>query len=563
MAIGGQDMLLELTETLANLLKVVISPGMEADLQKREAKINRLMVKVKQEVYSAHMHFVHHQLANIGKVVGGLAKSQPMAMNLSAMRMIPHSRNDRFFGRSSILKDMDRILLPSSSENKQRFFALHGHAGSGKTQIALQFTYSRAHYYSMIMWILASSFEKIEQGFRDAAKGFGMDPKACEDPGQAKDFVLRRLSSSSKWTHPFCWVSSWSKFSTASDYLIVYDNIDDASLTGDIIPHGDRGAIITTSRNSVFSEDLTLNNHQVLDFSFEEGCGFLLSSLPTIINTSVGDSVRQTIEIFNGYPLALAVIAGLVRTSGCSLLEFLNIYKNKKYSKDISRLRTEHYHADLATVFEISLASLDDESRTILEVFSLVDPDSLPYEFFTRGAPDQHQHWSRLQFMADPLRFFAAIRKLRSQSLVRINSELCTLSVHRYFQASIRENIISHAHPEHDPFEEAIHLLTTIQPEFMNDRCHWNPQNWNRSKKYLPHITALEHHFLENPSRFKSCATKLAKLVFHSATWAIHHVWLEDYETDISQVPVRKESLSSSNRFDGKCTTDSRRSQYY
>lgn len=51
----------------------------------------------------------------------------------------------------------------------------------------------------------------------------------------------------------------------ASNYLLVYDNVDDVLLTTDIMPCGDRGAIITTSRDSIMSEDWTLNRHEVLE----------------------------------------------------------------------------------------------------------------------------------------------------------------------------------------------------------------------------------------------------------------------------------------------------------
>lgn len=171
---------------------------MEAGFRKREVKIKALTAKVKQEVDSAHMHFVHHQLATIENVVVKLQNPQPMQTNPSPMRIIPHLRNDRFFGRLSVFKKMDEILLPSPAGRSQQKFALYGLGGSGKTQIALEYTYTRSQHYDIIIWILASSNEKIDQAFKQAAEQFGMNPKHSKDPGQAKDFVLQRLSSSSK-----------------------------------------------------------------------------------------------------------------------------------------------------------------------------------------------------------------------------------------------------------------------------------------------------------------------------------------------------------------------------
>ena len=170
--------------------------------------------------------------------------------------------------------------------------------------------------------------------------------------------------------------------------------------------------------------------------------------------------------MFQGYPLALGQVAGFIRTYGCSLQDFLKIYEDKKSSSTVSELPVKEYHANLATVRDISLSSMDDNFRTILEIFALLDPDSLPYDYFSHGTLDQHVQWPRLQFAASPYKFLSAIKRLRLQSLIRINSELRTISIHRFFQASVREWVHRDAQRQRESFEEAVHLLTIIQPEF-------------------------------------------------------------------------------------------------
>lgn len=285
-------------------------------------------------------------------------------------------------------------------------------------------------------------------------------------------------------------------------------------MTADIIPHGDCGAVITTSRDSNISEDLTRNSYEVLDFSVEEGCGFLRSSLSANVTVNAEGELRRISETFCGYPLALAQAAGFIRTYKCSLHEFWEIHEDNKSSTAISNPAIK---ATLNTVGDISFSSLDDESRTILEILALLDPDSIPYDYFTHGNVYQHIQWPRLQFLADTLKFFTALKNLRSQSLIRLNTKLRTISMHRYLQVSVRSWTDGNLQRQNQRFEEAVHLLAIIQPEFMNHSQHWNPQNWVGSEQYLPHIRALEGHFLENPSRFNSCAAKLAKLVYHGA----------------------------------------------
>ena len=190
------NMLMRVT---ANFFKVIVSPGMEDGFRKRERRIYNLIGTVRQEVHSANMHSQHRQLASIENIIGRLSNTQATNETPSTMRMIPHSRNEGFFGRSSVLEKLDEVLEPRTPGRSQHLFALYGLGGSGKTQIALEYTYSRSKHYDIIIWILASSLEKIDQGFQKAAEQLGMDSNFSKDPSRAKDFVVQRLSSSSKY----------------------------------------------------------------------------------------------------------------------------------------------------------------------------------------------------------------------------------------------------------------------------------------------------------------------------------------------------------------------------
>ncbi len=143
----------------------------------------------------------------------------------------------------------------------------------------------------------------------------------------------------------------------------------------------------------------------------------------------------------------------------------MKIYQDKKSSSAITEFLVKDYHANLATVWDLSFFSLDDNSRTILEIISFLDLDSLSCDYFSHGTFDQHIQWPRLRFVASRLEMMSALKKLRSQSLIRINSELRTISIHRFFQDDVRQQVQRDAQGRRDSFEEAVHLLTIIQPE--------------------------------------------------------------------------------------------------
>ena len=304
---------------------------------------------------------------------------------------------------------------------------------------------------------------------------------------------------------------------TASDYLLVFDNVDDFSLIEYLLPHGDHGAVVTTSRDSICSGEWTRNSHQVLDFSITEGCEFLRLSLSDPVPVDIEKDLRKISDCVHGYPLALSQIAGFIRTNSCSMHDFWTLFHDKRRSVTISTYQVQAYDANLATVWDLSFSMLDDDSRVILEIFAFLDADSLPLKLFQHGSLDQHNKWPRLGFMADPLKFIEALKRLRSQSWVRNNGALPTISIHRFFQDNVRD--VLHKEPllESQAFEEALHLLGIIQPRFMNHSQHWNPQHWEGSKQYLQHVQSLEKHFLSTPRIMDSSAAKLARIVYHSA----------------------------------------------
>lgn len=141
------------------------------------------------------MHSVQHRLQNIETLVEAFPPELSVITS-DCIRMIPHSRNHRFFGRESILTKLEECLKPNKS-GRQRSIALYGLGGSGKTQIALEYTYRHLSEYHSIIWILADKKEKIDQGFREAAELFGMK-RTAQNVNREKDFVLQQLASRSE-----------------------------------------------------------------------------------------------------------------------------------------------------------------------------------------------------------------------------------------------------------------------------------------------------------------------------------------------------------------------------
>ena len=84
--------------------------------------------------------------------------------------IVPYQRNEHFTGREQLLTDIYEKLCQSLPNHHNHRVALHGLGGVGKTQLALEFAYTRQAHYDGIYWISAVNQITILSGFRDIAK---------------------------------------------------------------------------------------------------------------------------------------------------------------------------------------------------------------------------------------------------------------------------------------------------------------------------------------------------------------------------------------------------------
>ncbi|KAI1842360.1 hypothetical protein JX265_001792 [Neoarthrinium moseri] len=494
----------------------ISSSNMERDLRKHEVMLQRYTSRVQAEVDLAHMRFVQTQLAAIGSLVD--ASPTPRYLELPTIRIIPHSRNDRFYGRQDILDRVREKLTPSktkklsSKSRKQHRFALSGLGGSGKTQIALEYTYRHLDDYKVVIWILADSSEKINQGFGDAAEILGI-PQGSQSGNEVRAFVFQRLSA------------------TNEPYLLCFDNADDVSLIMDYLPRDNIGSILITSRDSVKTGEVLGDRLVVPEFSISEGCKFLSSLLPGIDESKPENkaSLESISTTFHGYPLALAQAAAFIRNGGCPLTDFLNIFRNQRHSNAIAAIPVSNYHATLFTVWDLSFRSLDSRSREILEMLVYFDPDSVPYKLLENGCINKTpggNELSDLSYMTDPVALWDALQGLGAQSLIRTNSELRSISIHRFLQDQAFQHLCNEPNRRRAAFEKSLFLLSNYQPEFPNVAQHWSPGLFADSELCLPHIKRLTTRFLESSEIFVGLENKLGKLIFECASYQFerfHH----------------------------------------
>ncbi len=100
---------------------------------------------------------------------------------LPCLSMKVHKREANFFGRQDILDLIDKNLIPEDrrnvtfNEGSLRSFALCGMVGIGKTQIAVEYAYSRMSKYDAIFFITADGKTVLSEEFARIAVQLGLE----------------------------------------------------------------------------------------------------------------------------------------------------------------------------------------------------------------------------------------------------------------------------------------------------------------------------------------------------------------------------------------------------
>ncbi|KAK9423008.1 hypothetical protein SUNI508_04675 [Seiridium unicorne] len=124
---------------------------------------------------------------------------------------VPSCLEKNFLGRDSILTEMDHCLM---SDKGPQVFVLVGTGGMGKTQIALKHISLRSDKYSRVLWVRSDTEQNLEESFHGFAVALGLSHH-----GDYTHRVLRHLES------------------IGQRFLLVYDNLDDATLAQNIGNH--------------------------------------------------------------------------------------------------------------------------------------------------------------------------------------------------------------------------------------------------------------------------------------------------------------------------------------
>jgi hypothetical protein len=174
-------------------------------------------------------------------------------------------RNRHFTGRTSILDEMHLAIAKAHASSDLAFVILIGLGGTGKTQIASEYTYLHQQDYQSIFWVNAATKQSAETGFvviaqrlvREYARISHGAPNYLSiakyldmvDVFDENGDLSENIKNSDKIVKG---VKSWFSKNENNGWLLVLGNVDDLN-NSDIdtfIPTTSHGTVIMTSRRT-------------------------------------------------------------------------------------------------------------------------------------------------------------------------------------------------------------------------------------------------------------------------------------------------------------------------
>ncbi|RYP93040.1 hypothetical protein DL770_000786 [Monosporascus sp. CRB-9-2] len=274
---------------------------------------------------------------------------------------VPYPKNDRFVGRTDLLKKLKGLLRFSN----QTRVSLVGIGGIGKTQIALQYAYAcwEERRGLSIFWVNAGNAQQFQQSYASIAKDFRVpgyiDPK--ED--------VRHL------------VRDWLEQDKTRQWLMILDNADDATLfsrqnLGRFIPACAHVSVLVTTRNEA---GLGLPGEKspipVPKMEYSDVHQLFSGYAPS--TTQGIKDLNTLLTQLEGLPLALAQAAAFIRDQRLTISEYLEHLKgSEKNLEDL--LGGQSLARDSGTLYAatrtwfLSFEKAREKNRAAGEILSLM-----------------------------------------------------------------------------------------------------------------------------------------------------------------------------------------------
>lgn len=396
-----------------------------------------------------------------------------------ALWTVPYARNPHFTGRDELLSHLERRFARGAAEQPTTVHraaltqsqAIKGLGGIGKTQTAIEYAYRSREQgrYTHTLWISAASEEAVLASF--AALTERVPALLSKEGVDQRALASRAL----RWLEQ-C-PESW---------LLIYDNADETAFLPPYLPTAGRGSLLFTTRSSAVG---TLAPSLEVDaLPMEEGVQLLLrrAGREGEVSREEREEVSAIVLALGRFPLAIDQAGAYLEETGCSLADYLQIYRKHQYELLARRGKQAHGYPDsVATTWSLAFEQIersDPAAAELLRLCAFVAPDHIPEELLTEGAA----FWPAAlqEAVTDRLRFNQMLSTLLAFSLIKRFGQERMLSLHRLVQVVQRESIT----PE-EQRQWTKRLVLAVQAIFPREQ---DVASWQACQRYLEQALACE-----------------------------------------------------------------------
>ncbi|PTB42496.1 hypothetical protein M441DRAFT_456657 [Trichoderma asperellum CBS 433.97] len=388
------------------------------------------------------------------------ANSSPLTASMRC-HTIPFIRNPSFFGRKDILDMIDKSFREQPI--RPTSMALWGAAGIGKTQIALEYSNRLwSEGFNVIIWISSETNAERAKSYSDAAR-------------QLQFSEFSEINTPEKNQHlVFQWLQR-----TDMPWLLVFDNVEGQADLQSYWPPVSQGRILITCRSEILAgSEVIARSFEVPPFTLSESTEMILriTEQCEAPETEV-QAAREVSGELGGLALAIDITAKHIKHSRRfkSVRDFIPyLRRNPKagYTRPKRSKGQEDYWYphDLDNIWRIAFQNLSPYAAVLMNLICILGPESIPQYLF--------QPRETIEDAKD---------ELLEASLVRINSEIGLMSVHRLLQHAYFLDMSTAARKI--SIHNVLVLLRSYFPTY--DGANHLYSQWNRCAALHHHIQAL------------------------------------------------------------------------
>jgi tetratricopeptide (TPR) repeat protein len=446
---------------------------------------------------------------------------------------VPYARNPYFTGREAILRDLHEALSRDSATALTQGYVISGLGGIGKTQTAVEYAYRYRSEYRYIFWTRAESEVTLQAGFVEIAKLLDLPEQDATNPAETVQAVKHWLEREGEW-------------------LLICDNADTPELLKAYYPRTPRGHILLTSRARLF-DTLGIARPLALEkLQPEEALRFLYKRTARAQSDPAEQKAAEQLAAELGYlPLALEQAAAYLAAKMARFQDYLASYRQQRLALlNKAQPRVGDYPASVANTWALNFQEIEQVSvpAEVLRVSAFLSPEGIPLELLTEGASQLGPVLSEaLATSADPLALNEALEPLTRYSLIRLDVDTQTYSIHRMVQEVLKDQM---------GVEQQAHWAERVVRAVEQSFPEVDYQTWTRCERLIPHALLCAAHI----NRWRMTFWEARNLLFQTGKyfyqrgqyWEAEPFW-KRYLAICEQVlgPEHLETLGSLNNLAG------------